>query len=878
MKRMISAILIPLMLLSLTACGSDGPSASGSGDSRPADTAFSIPGEIGVINVRHNGTRHESEAYRDDAGTIYLPVSTLTALLSTEPAETVSVDGIALTDAVRACAEQGGSCVYDEALNALYIWTEMPPSALLEDESRISHYDLGTPDDSAISYRDFFALLDKAVLTADPSALEGWRKTLTDARASGKNMTRLEGMMGILYMAVSLGSAYSEFNTDWGPIDNALGSAVWSEADAVYSQSEPQRLLPNPDVYALGGFRDAEYIYDGNWDVLGVALRYGYGRCSRLSGKPLFDYDQEANSMHLDREMTVTEALCALSRFLDSAEAEAPQRSLSDPEALHFDTEIITAGHLAVAAEMSDGTGTELPRWNGVILGCDYETREIDLRQCELYFRKASEYGFNTVSYMLTYQTLFAPDASTVNGEMLQKLDALVAAAIKYRVRLNLLTMTLPGRWASTDFETYTSTGEFDLFTNEARQEEARAIWGLLARRYADIPGDILSFEPLWEAQNYNLSTGLPFTPYAPEDVTNVFTMLIGTIREQDDDRLILYEPTANNRAEDIIRESTAIRNAVEGAFGHVQMLTNFCDMPYVYAEMTAMEGDHIDFNNHSMFKPPYPVTIYGVQGWIDSGSPLSIDGELPEGALIDLYIGEASGGTLSFYGDGELLFNEALPAQKYETDAPLSWMYPYAKSEKQVRVVLPTDMDVLRIEYSGNLAWSGLDVILPDRYAVDRWWFPSDYDAFLVGAEAVTMEKRPTSDIQISPNGSANRITVHSDVTYTTEEIVEASNQQTIDAWGQAVSAFAPGSVVRVERAAFNIGTQYDSALRYYEDFLAMCETYQLDWLTNDMSFDGVFAEYPAPLKYAGAAYTKCADGYVLKELLELYQGHMGP
>ncbi len=871
MRRITAAVAALALCASLAGCGEAGGSAvSSSAPSEP-----SMPEKIGILSIGCNGSRCEAEVYLDDAGAVYLPVSTLAALLGEEPAQTVSADGIALAAAAQVCTERGGSCVYDEALNALYLWTDLPASTLLEDERRISHYGLGAPDGSAISYRDFFALLDKAVQIADPSALEKWRSTLQDARASGRVMTRLEGMMGILYMAAALGSPYSEFNTDWGPVDDALGDAVWAETEKVYSQDELQRLLPNPEPYDLGGFAGAEYIYDGNWDAMGVALRYGFGRRSLLSGKTLFDYDPEANSMHLDREMTITEALCALSRFLDSVGDGAAALPLSDPEAVHFDTEIITGDHLAIAAELSAGWAAEAQRWNGVIMGCDYGAREIDLRRCELYFRKAAEYGFNTVSYMLPYQALFSEDALSVDRAMLQKLDGVVAAAIKYRLRLNLLTMTLPGRWASTDFETYTSTGEFDLFTNGARLEEACAVWKLLAKRYADVPGSVLSFEPLWEAQNYDLSTGLPFTPYTPEDVAKVFTRLIGTIREQDDDRLVLYEPTANNPAEDIIRESIAIRDEVEGTFGHVRMLTNFCEMAYVYAEMTAMEGEHIDFNNHSMFKPPYPVTIYGVQSRIGSNSTLFLDGELPSGAVIDLYVAEADGGTLSFYGDGELLHSETLPPRKYETETPLSWMYPYAKSEKQVRVTLPADLDELRIESSGKLTWSGMDVLLPERYAVERWWFPSDYDAFLAGEETASMELRSTSEIQISPNGSASRITIHSDVTYTTEEVVEASNSQTIDEWGKTVSAFAPGSAVRIECAAFNIGTQYDSALRYYGDFLTMCDTYQLSWLMNDIN--ELFSEALAPLKFAGAEYTKCADGYVLKELLELYQAHMG-
>ena len=52
-------------------------------------------------------------------------------------------------------------------------------------------------------------------------------------------------------------------------------------------------------------------------------------------------------------------------------------------------------------------------------------------------------------------------------------------------------------------------------------------------------------------------------------------------------------------------------------------MTFNFCENPYVYAEMTATEGDHIDNQNHSMFKPAYPTTIYGVKSFLGNGEML---------------------------------------------------------------------------------------------------------------------------------------------------------------------------------------------------------------------------------------------------------------
>ena len=79
-----------------------------------------------------------------------------------------------------------------------------------------------------------------------------------------------------------------------------------------------------------------------------------------------------------------------------------------------------------------------------------------------------------------------------------------------------------------------------------------------------------------------------------------------------------------------------------------------------------------------------------------------------------------------------------------------------------------------------------------------------------------------------------------------------------------------------RVERAAFCIGTQADSALQYYGDFLNMCSQYHFGWLTNDYCYGEMLGGSDAIHKYPGAKRIPTAEGYVWKELLQLYQSHM--
>ncbi|WP_297210992.1 hypothetical protein [uncultured Flavonifractor sp.] len=833
---------------------------------------------LGTLRVSCNGAQYTAQCWQDEEGHIYLPGTAAEQLLGREM-EGVSIGGKKYVDMTAAA----DSCVYDQTLEALYIWDQLPAEPVL---SAQAYPELGEPTDKPITYQEFFQMLDTAVELADAAKLAAWQEQLPEARNSRQVMTRVEGMCALLYAVVTLGGAYSEFNTDWGPLNSRIGEACWEEIDSIYTDHDPFALIPNPYPYDLGGFGDADYVYDG-WDMVGVAYRYSFGRCSAVTGETLFDYDSERNSMRLADDFTRTEAVTALTRFLDSAPGmeEAYLVPWDDPRVTQY-TGCLTPELLEATADMPDpAAGEELPLWNGAVVGGDYEQTGIDVTRFSLDARKLSEYGFNCARYLITYDLLFDRNVEQANLLNLRKLDALVAWAARWRIHLNLVTMTVPGRWTVTDNDSYTSVGEFDLFTNPERQAEAMRMWSLLARRYRDVSSSVLSFQPLWECSNGNLSTGLPFTPYTYEDVAAVYGELTRSIREEDPDRFLLYEPTAANEWAETIENAGPVQEVME-QFDNVQMLTNFCEMPYVYAEMTAVAGENIDDNNHSMFKPGYPVTYYAVQDTISPESPLVLQGDLPAGTKIGLYLSETGGtGTLTVQGDGQTLYSEELAEARYEKDQPLSRYYLYAKSDKRITVVLEEDMEQVAIRCGGDLwvQWCGMDVELPEEYGIERWWYPSAYDQFLEGGEGpLEKELRLTSNVMISPNSDlTGPITIDAGtVSYTTAHVWHQSNRETVERWGEEIARFAPGSATRIERAAFSLGTEYASALAYYGDVLEMCGQYGLGWFTNDYCFYELFQPYyepgSAPHGYVGAEYAPCADGAVLVELLQLYQTHM--
>lgn len=805
-------------------------------------------------------------------GELYLPPSVIKQLLGALPTAAVKRNEAGYASLKGACDEIHASYYeYDSVLKAAYIWKDLGDKGM--EEARIGYYGLGTPSNHAITYKQFFSILDHAVEIADDTKLAAWESKFALGRNSDKVMTRFEGMMAILNAATLLGPDFSEFNANWTGLNERIGEKVWDELNTI---PNPYEFIPNHYPYALGGFQNTTYVYD--WDDCGVAYRYAFGRVSLVSGKLLFDYDENRNSMRPADTMTFTEALNATARFLDSREQPDQYISLSSNEALNYDQAYLTDNLLNKSMALPGISDENLPQWHGFVLpGGSYEETDIDTVLWDRNLRKIADWGFNSVRYMLTYQTLFDAHATQVNLANLRKLDMVVASAIKYNLHLNIVTFSLPGRWTKTDFDTYTSTGSLDLFTNTEEQEEAKAVWALIAKRYRNIPSASLSFCPLWEATNTDLSSGLPVDPYTITDVSKVYCDLIGAIRENDPDRFIVYEPTCNNNCPQLINEAQEIRSDIEDQYNDVLMISNFCEQPFVYAEMTAVQGEHIDHNNHSMFKPAYPVTVYAAQQRIPNGSPLNLNGALVAGTVIDIYLSKAEGsGTFKMTADGAELYSETLSDTTYHTDNPLSRFYPYAKSDKHIRVTLPSDTDHLQISYSGDaFSWSGLDVTLPQGYAVNRWWYMSFYDADMAGTEWAPPALKPTSRIMISPFDRMNgrNITIHPDITYTTDEAYDRANKQTVENWGEAMADFSPNLLVRAERACFCIGSEYESSIQYYDDFLTMCDEHGFSWFSND--YIDIFSNSSQTM-YAGAEKDRYQDGYLLTDMLKVYQKHL--
>lgn len=813
MRRLFILILVFTLLLSTApAAAANGPVSNVKG------VRILVDGKVHTFDAKLYG------------GNWYLKPADIKAILGVNI--TATLNGYAnLRDAAR---KANISYEHDGVLNAAYMWRDEPyaDDASGDFDRGVS---LGLVQNNLkinvgrqITSNEFRILLSTVVEKLVPEKVPQFEENVTKYN---KPLLRGEGFVMAYFAAICVGG--NTWNNDFDH-KKADGNDFWDESGYQMDKLFPH-VLDGPVKFSGDSNNQWENYY-------AAAFLWSFWHSSPYSGHQVFDYDETAGSMRPKKPLTVKEAVCTAVRIYDSYAAPAKYVSLTDEKAVNYDKATITDKLLKKAKSLPAITKGNMPIWKGFVLSDGGDYNSTDIVESEKDLRNIANWGFNSVRLMLTYQTLFDKDVKSVNLSNLKKLDAFIAAAIKYNLHIDVLTFSLPGRWTLFDDKAYKTVGSFDLFTNSERQKEANAVWALLSERYKGIPSSTLSFCPIWEAQNHDLSSGLPAAPYTCDDVAKVYGQLIGTIKKYDPDRFVIFEPAPDNDSEYFIKESDIIKNTIQSKYPDALMMANFCENPFVYAEMTAVQGENIDNNNHSMFKSDYPTTIYATQYHIDNGSSLDMNGGLVAGTKLDIYLSKVDGtGNFGITADGKTLCSESLSTTNYNVRAPLSRYYPYAKSDKLVSVILKSDIKNLRVSYSGNwFEWSGIDVTLPAKYKVKRWWFPSGYDAMMNGI-GVTGPLIPvlkdTSTIMLSPNSydSGRTITINPDVTYTTPEIFVQSNKQTIENWAKTMSGYSPNLIVRFENAGFDIGCTQDSVLKYYSDLLSTFGKYDFSWYSND-------------------------------------------
>ena len=739
----------------------------------------------------------------------------------------------------------------DTVLNAAYFSTYEPYDGINEDFNRAIALGLVSEDvserkEEQIRTTEFRAMLTSLIEQLAPEQISYFDQNVTD---HDELMHRGSGFIMAYYAAECIGANY--FNNHF---DNtrADGGDFWEVSLEDLALLYPN-LLEGP---VQCGWRDGLTEESYEWaDTLTAAYLYSFWHSSPVSDELLFAFDEEASSMHQKEPLTVEAAVCVVARLYDTIMVDKMGYADIDSDiVLSPNSSIITSQMITKANAAPLVTAENHPEWTGLVIGSVYDRNLLDESK---KIQKIADWGFNSARIVLDYETLFNYDVTQANTLNLELIDKAIAAAINNNVHLNLCFTTNPGRTAYINPD-HTSTGEFDLFLNPEKQEVAYRMWDALAQRYKDVPSAYLSFTPIWESDNYNLSTGLPYPEYSMADAGRYMANVTDRIHALDADRLLVLEVCTllDDRVFGLeMADFKAIREEL-GDRQNVIYSFNFVEEEYVYANMTATEGEHIDVNNHSFYLVDYPTVNYGLSpfvidmessaayniprdiNWDDQTEKnLILEGCLPAGTTIDIYLSETYGGAISFTADGTQVHREELDHSVYERSELLSAYIRYATTDKKVQVTLTEDVDQLVVSAEGGaFEWAGMDVILPEEYTRERWYLVTGYDVYEGLAEEEGAAKKSTSTVMIWPqeNDEGRKITVNEDLSYQTDVIYSESSLDTIRATMEACVQYAPGSIIRFEDACFAAVT-VEGELRYYEDLLTTMNEYGFNWWSND-------------------------------------------
>lgn len=646
-----------------------------------------------------------------------------------------------------------------------------------------------------------------------------------NVKKANRKLTRGEAIIMSWYAAKALGSSFVGYD----PKDVYEHKYFWdSVSEGILKKEFPNVLKAKKVKDDIGNVWDSEFTAAYLWNIWHASV---------YSEIPVVNYDKTRDMQTL-KAFKMNDAVCAVTRMVDGirANTDISKEKLSyKKNYVKLTDKKATTPTLVLKKKAKVKNIENLPRLTGFVLNA-FESEKM-ICQTPEDIANIANWGFTSARVMINYHMLFDDSVNKVDLNQLEKLDELVAAAEHYGIHLNIMTCHLPGRelWAD---ENYNSGGDFDLFINSKKQDMVCNIWSLLAKRYKDVPGEYISYAPVYEAMNKNLSTGAKAPDYSSKDVRNTMDKIITVMREADKDCFIMCELTAGNEIEHIREESSEDFKILQSKYNNLMVNYNYCEQSYVYAGMTAAEGENIDNNNHSMFLLDYPNKIYSAMNHFSDEDTMEMDGFLPKDTKITLYISKGDG-TLKIKTEDQILYEEDFHNDKYETSYLLSRYYPYATSDKKITIRLNEDVSTLSFMCEdGWINWSGMDVTLPKQYAKKKWYMLSAYDRYLQGEgnEIGTYEKRATSNIMICPNDQerGKHLTINKDLTYTSENILFEASGEYSNQWGKEISKFTSNCMIRIECATFSGATE--SAMeKYYDTLLSMYDKYNFNWYSND-------------------------------------------
>ena len=333
-------------------------------------------------------------------------------------------------------------------------------------------------------------------------------------------------------------------NIDHPLIDNMPSSVIGLRCgNFIFDNSDVAGTWGEGDIFSL--CTDVENLF-GEWpngSPKGVAYPYDFGDwwpamlCVKLfdkgTGEKVLEMDSDGK-WNPQQKMTIQEVAEAALRYYNSFEPEAEYKTFNQVGT--FDSTIITPELLSRETTLPKASCSKIPeQWHGILFskwgnatnGAMYGYRDKVIRAEDFDAVKAA--GLNSIVSMTSFSLLQGPDMQPgmVNETRLRELDQVIAYAIERDIHLTIQCTQTTGFRQTDPF----ANGAASEPQTDAQIKEFAQFWGMLARRYADIPNEYLAFDLCCEPE---IKTEKRYS--------KVFTPAVESIRAMSPDRVIIAD------------------------------------------------------------------------------------------------------------------------------------------------------------------------------------------------------------------------------------------------------------------------------------------------------------------------------------------------
>lgn len=277
--------------------------------------------------------------------------------------------------------------------------------------------------------------------------------------------------------------------------DNVIGRGYLDGTGRVLDEAEYIAMMGEASLYGPDLGKVGPYI---------EVYVYAFKVYDSTTGKKFFELEE--GYINPTKVLTAEDAVEYALKFYHYPNPMAVPEFVAPENVGTYNADIITADLLAKETDLPAASCQQLPAWHGVVMkDMGYRERGMhqDNRIYEYEIRAVKDAGFNQIGLELDFgwlqeQALQDPDFAPFEGlvaeedvgsfslERLEQLDQVLAWCMEYDIHLNLRVVGLPdcGR-----------TDQQELLLSKAETGVGlAACWQAIARRYADIPNEYLSF------------------------------------------------------------------------------------------------------------------------------------------------------------------------------------------------------------------------------------------------------------------------------------------------------------------------------------------------------------------------------------------------